>query len=63
MAQESKREILKDQVVKLVKEFVASEGGITIFDLYALFGLPSITDDFHEVATALAILPISVVRI
>ncbi len=60
---DNKREVLKDKVVKLVREFMAKEGGITIFDLHALFGLPSPTDDYNEVATALAILPISLMRI
>jgi hypothetical protein len=38
MAQESKREILKDKVVDLVKEFIKTEGGLTQKDLSILFG-------------------------
>jgi hypothetical protein len=48
MTQESKRELLKDKVVNLVKEFIQTEGGITIDDLQKLFGPP-----FTEVASAL----------
>jgi len=35
----SKREQLKDKVIALVKEFVKTEGGISLSDLEALFGL------------------------
>jgi hypothetical protein len=35
----SKREILKDKVVALVKDFIKTEGGITLQDLESLFGL------------------------
>ncbi|MGO9622574.1 MAG: hypothetical protein ACLPT6_14355 [Desulfobaccales bacterium] len=35
---QSKKEILKDRVVTLVKEFVQAEGGITLVDIEALFG-------------------------
>lgn len=34
----SKREILRDKVVDLVKEFINTEGGITDYDLKRLFG-------------------------
>jgi hypothetical protein len=46
----SKRELLKDKVVDLVKEFIKAEGGITQRDLKLLFG------DFpnQQVATALS---------
>jgi hypothetical protein len=53
MAQESKKEILKDKVVQLVKEFMASEGGITPYDLEALFGSISPVVN-NEIANALA---------
>ena len=36
---ESKREALKEKVVNLVKEFIQKEGGITLKDLEALFGI------------------------
>jgi len=55
----SKREILKDKVVQLVKEFINTEGGITPYDLEALFGSISPVSQFNEVANALAIKPIS----
>ncbi len=35
---QSKKEILKDKVVALVKDFVKTEGDITLADLKALFG-------------------------
>jgi hypothetical protein len=38
----SNREILKDQVVELVKEFIKTEGGITADDLKKLFGHHSV---------------------
>lgn len=53
--EKSKQEILRGQVVELVKVFVASEGGITISDIRVLFGHP---DGFDQnVASALAGLP------
>lgn len=57
--QESKREILKDKVLNLIKEFIKTEGGITPYDLEALFGSISPACQFNEVATALAEIPIS----
>jgi hypothetical protein len=39
---QNKREILKDKVVALVKDFVKTEGGLTQYDLQTLFGNPSI---------------------
>lgn len=46
---QSKKEILKDKVVALVKDFVKTEGGITIADIQKLFG-----DSPHcEIVTAL----------
>lgn len=46
---QSKREILKDKVVALVKDFVQTEGGITPADIEALFG----HNPHYEVITAL----------
>lgn len=40
MAEQSKKEILKDKVVALVKDFIQTEGGITQDDLEILFGNP-----------------------
>jgi hypothetical protein len=37
---QEQREILKQQVVELVKDFVETKGGITWFDLQSLFGNP-----------------------
>lgn len=54
-----KREQLKDKVIALVKEFIASEGEITLYDLEVLFGQHSLANNVNEVATALAYLPIS----
>jgi hypothetical protein len=39
--EQSKREILKEKVVSLVKDFVKTEGGITQDDLQVLFGNPN----------------------
>ncbi len=50
MVQESKREIIKDKVVLLVKEFLTNEGGITHYDLEALFG-PVSPANMNEVAS------------
>lgn len=52
--EKSKREILRDKVVDLVRMFINSEGGITQADLSALFG----QRHCQEVATALAEMPI-----
>jgi hypothetical protein len=49
---QNKREILKEKVVILVKEFVKTEGGITSYDLQKLFGSPG-TTPWAEVADAL----------
>ena len=35
---QSKKDILKDKVVALVKDFIKTEGGITSNDLRSLFG-------------------------
>lgn len=51
----NKRELLKDKVVDLVKEFIKTEGGINPNDIQALFGPPLI---HSELATALGELPI-----
>jgi hypothetical protein len=50
---EEKREILKQEVVKLVKNFVETEGGVTNFDLQKLFGNPSDSIGCNEVFTAI----------
>lgn len=52
----TKRELLKDKVVCLVKEFINTEGGITGYALQALFGPISL---YNEVATALGEIPIT----
>ncbi|OGP71136.1 MAG: hypothetical protein A2Z73_06220 [Deltaproteobacteria bacterium RBG_13_60_28] len=51
-----KRDILKEKVVDLVKEFVKTEGSIDFCDLFCLFGDPFRQD--QTVAAALAELPI-----
>ena len=53
--QESKRELLKDKVVDLVKEFIKNEGKFSHADLIKLFGGPP----FSEVGAALAGLEMS----
>jgi hypothetical protein len=53
MSENSKRELLRDKVVDLVKEFIKNEGGITVSDLAALFG------PVDEVANVLGSLPIT----
>jgi hypothetical protein len=50
----SKHELLRDKVVDLVKEFIKTEGGITAYDLEALFGSISPISGFNEVAATLA---------
>jgi len=50
---EEKREILKQEVVKLVKNFVETEGGVTFFDLQMLFGNPVESVGCNEVLTAI----------
>ena len=57
MEQKSKREVLRDKVVDLVKMFVNTEGGISQSDLYLLFG-PYPSPNAQEVAAALAREPI-----
>ena len=57
MKQQNKREILKDKVVALVRNFVETEGGITQIDLLVLFGAPA--SIYSEVATALAEFPVT----
>ncbi len=52
---ESKQEILKDQVIELVKKFIKTHGGFTHADLIKLFGGPP----FSEVGAALADLNMS----
>jgi hypothetical protein len=50
---EEPREILKQEVVKLVKNFVETEGGVTKFDLQKLFGNPSDSVGCNEVFAAI----------
>jgi hypothetical protein len=59
MTKKSKREILKTQVVELVKEFIKTKGGITPYDLEALFGSMSPVCQFNEVAAALGQMELS----
>jgi hypothetical protein len=56
--EQSKRKILKEKVVALVKDFIKTEGGISQADLWELFGLND-----HEIAAALAELPLSIKEI
>ncbi len=53
---ESKRELLKQKVLELVKIFVETEGGITMSDLNLLFGEPGLSG--NKIASALAQLPV-----
>jgi|GEM_PF-1600690 len=53
---ENKRELLKNKVIDLVKEFIKTEGGISPNDIEYLFGQPFING---EIATALGELPIT----
>ncbi len=50
---EEQREILKQKVMKLVKNFVETEGGVTKFDLQVLFGNPVESIGCSEVLKAL----------
>jgi hypothetical protein len=53
--EQSKREMLREQVVQLVKDFATREGGITMADVGELFGPP---DGFEQrVSAALLKLP------
>ncbi len=52
-----KRDVLKNEVVELVKRFIENEGGITIKDIRTLFGSGSLVDD--SIAAALESLVIS----
>jgi len=47
------REILKQKVVKMVQNFVKTEGGVTAFDLQMLFGNPVDSVGCNEVSSAL----------
>ena len=49
---ENKREILKQKVVNLVKDFIKKEGGISHRDLIRIFG-PSNPIEIDRVATIL----------
>lgn len=51
---QTKRELLKDKVVSLVKDFIKTEGGIGPNDIQVLFGPPLL---HSEVATDLGKLP------
>lgn len=57
---ENKRQILKNQVVELVRKFIKSNGGINAYDLEALFGPISPICECNEVASALATLPVEI---
>lgn len=50
---EEQREILKQKVLKLVKNFAETEGGVTSFDLQILFGNPVESIGCSEVFSAL----------
>ena len=50
---QEQREILKQEVVDLVKNFVETEGGITMFDLQLLFGNAVESVGCNEVFTAM----------
>ncbi len=50
---QEQREILKQKVVDLVKNFVETEGGVTFFDLQMLFGNPVESVGCNEVSSAL----------
>ncbi len=50
---EEQREILKQKVMKLVKNFIQTEGGVTSFDLQMLFGNPVDSIGCSEVFSAL----------
>jgi hypothetical protein len=61
---QSKREILRDKVVALVKDFIKTEGGISQDDLQVLFGNPVDPQKTREfimfgVAAALGGIPVS----
>lgn len=50
MAEEkSKRKILHDKVVNLVKEFIETEGGITARDLEDLFGCQEVNITLSQI--------------
>ena len=53
MEMEEPREILKQEVVKLVKNFVETKGGITHVDLQLLFGNAVESIGCNEVFTAI----------
>jgi len=50
---EEQREILKQQVVDLVKNFIETKGGITPFDLQVLFASSPDSYDCNEVYSVL----------
>ena len=53
---QNKKEILREKVVDLVKDFVKTEGGISQNDLRVLFGDP--LHPYSQIAAALGELPI-----
>jgi hypothetical protein len=55
-SERDKRDILRDQVVDLVIDFVNKEGGLSQYDLQALFGEPH---SRSSVAAALHKVPIN----
>jgi hypothetical protein len=59
MKDKSKKEILRDKVITLVKDFLINKGGITACDLESLFGSPSLANNTNEVATGIGQLFIS----
>jgi len=49
------REKLRGEVVRLVKEFIEREGGVSVYDLYLLFGPLHHNPENPSVANALAL--------
>lgn len=54
--QRSKHEKLVAKVVKVVVDFSNAEGGLSMADIYWLFGPP---DSLHEIPAAIGKLPIT----
>ncbi len=52
----SKKEVLENKVVALVKEFVKTEGGVNMKDIEEIFGLSR----YSPITAALMELPISI---
>jgi len=49
------REKLRSEVVRLVKEFIEREGGVSVYDLYLLFGPFHHNPENPSVANAIAL--------